>query len=120
MVVLVDPFGHGISAAEVVLSFDFPEAVEVEMGALLGDNPVVAILNLLGDGDRIHVAAARRGPTSPPTRVEVLARIVFPLHANIPDYVDPVDYLVVRLVDDSLTELQDIRVIGLSSSYVLQ
>ena len=77
--VVLDPQGRGISGVQVWIEYqpDILEIVGVEPGPLLGAEPAVAGPITDEVAGLVQYAAARIGPTQPPTPSGVFATIVF-------------------------------------------
>lgn len=67
--IVVDPGAHGISGGEATVSFDPEvfEAVDFQVGSLLGARPVVGFRQIDNTAGTVKVAVARTGDTAVPS-----------------------------------------------------
>jgi len=101
--VILDPGLHGVSAIDLELTFPKGLDVEMEMGSLLGSNPVVAVMEV--EASRLRVAAARRGVTEAPTPKGVLMT----LHITVGEEcrgILRIDFSKAVVVDESFNKLE--------------
>ena len=106
----VDPQGRGISACEIKVTYD-PDVfklVEVELGGLLGEEPVVGVKDVETPGV-VFYAVARRGTTSPPTPKDVLLTLSFEVCSEAPSGPYVIKVESATLVDENFQVVGDVE-----------
>lgn len=110
--VQIKPGKQGVSAVEINLSFD-PEVmqvIDIKPGTLLGNSPLLGILNIDSEAGTVSYSLARIGETKAPTTAANFAIITFQIlnSAQGGDY--GLTLAGIGLANENFEDIQDIRV----------
>lgn len=110
--VALDPVGRGISGVQVWIEYDpaLLEPVGVEPGTLLGVAPIEAGPIIDEVEGVFQYAAARIGPTDPPTAAGLFASIRFRVLDSVATASETVlEISQVKIPDENILEITDVR-----------
>ncbi|MEM1550302.1 MAG: cohesin domain-containing protein [Candidatus Bathyarchaeia archaeon] len=110
--IIVDPGEKGISAVDIILSFnpEILEALSINKGSLLGKN-VIELFNEINNTEGvIRYVAARVGPTIPPTPKEVLITITFRVRQDVEPINTTLIITNIGIADEKNSDIEDIAI----------
>ncbi|MEM2148959.1 MAG: cohesin domain-containing protein [Ignisphaera sp.] len=109
--VIIDPAEKGISAVDVILSFnpEVLEALNISKGRLLGENVIELFSEINNTAGIIHYVAARVGATTPPTPKEILASIVFRVKQNAKPINTTISIARIGIADERIADIEYIN-----------
>ena len=111
----LDPAGRGISGVQLRLEYDSTvfRVVGAEPGDLLGEGPVEAGLKLDESTGFVDYAAARIGPTVPPTLPGLFATIRFEtLRSAAAGAMSSIRIIEAKIPDENISPIEDIHIIN--------
>ncbi len=106
--VVIVPVSRGLSAVEVELSYDSSvlQLTNIEVGDVLGPDPLVAVKRIDYQSGKITLAVARAGVTTSPSTAGTLATITIKAaESAISGTASAVEFTNVTLVNEALTQV---------------
>ena len=109
----LDTQGRGISGVQVRIEYDpaVYRAIGMEHGGLLGPDPIEAGPIIDGTTGVLEYAAARIGPTQPPTPSGLFATVKFQVLEAAPAGLEsPLRITEVKIPDENIREIADLLI----------